>query len=590
MKNSRSNSPDLISALRILKNSTAFRIATRTVKWLLAVASLVLLLATVIGLVAIDAQADLLVYLGGSGTHDWSDLPRMFSFFVFAQVAFESLQWGRRSLQNRISVAITGTLRRNIFKKYSEMRYADLQLISSGDVAQLHASDASQLAGVWAEGILSFVAMLVLTLGVSIFLTLQVGVSGLAFFLVLFVLVILAQRFARRTAPTLQKRAEYSALRLSVIQESVRSISLVKSLTAEEEFEHRVAKQAELEQDMKLQANAISCAYVPVFASLRWLGWAGLLLWVVYAPIFFGEPLAPVVLVGLVFSVNWYSSLLQDSFLFVGTYLSFIQVGAVSALRLDQFLDRPSAHAEFFLPRDAEADLAVEDVTVDYPTRAGQWALQNASMNALRGKLTVIVGPVGSGKSTLLRTLLGELSPSHGKVLRRTPLKVAYLAQDVALPSASLRDVLRYEFENLGHDDIRLGELLELAEFAQDLESLPAGLSTAVGERGVTLSGGQRLRVGLAQLSYFSDADALLLDDPLAALDAATSEALMAGLICGLWASKTRVVVTHSPSLIARADWLVRLEAGRVVEQGPPAENTLIRPIRSNEHLSPTSF
>jgi ABC-type transport system involved in cytochrome bd biosynthesis fused ATPase/permease subunit len=155
-------------------------------------------------------------------------------------------------------------------------------------------------------------------------------------------------------------------------------------------------------------------------------------------------------------------------------------------------------------------------------------------------------------------------------VLRRTPLKVAYLAQDVALPSASLRDVLRYEFENLGHDDTRLGELLELAEFAQDLESLPAGLSTAVGERGVTLSGGQRLRVGLAQLSYFSDADALLLDDPLAALDAATSEALMAGLICGLWANKTRVVVTHSPALIARADWLVRLEAGRVVEQGPP--------------------
>ncbi|NBO38667.1 ABC transporter ATP-binding protein [bacterium] len=569
MKNSRSRSMDLVAALRVLKKSTAFRMATRTVKTQLLVASFVLIIATIVGLIAIDAQAGLLVYLGASGTTDWTALPRLFAFFVLAQILFETFQWGKRSLQNRISVAITDALRRAIFKKYSEMRYSDLQLVSSGDVAQLHASDASQLAGVWAEGILSFAATLVLTLGVSLFLTVQVGVSGLVFFVVLIVLIILAQRFARRTAPTLQKRAEYSALRLSVIQESVRSIFLVKALTAEDEFERRIAEKADLEQDMKLQANDISCAYVPVFASLRWLGWAGLLLWVVYMPKFYGNPLPPATLVGLVFSVNWYSSLLQDSFLFVGTYLSFIQVGAVSALRLDQFLDRPSRHVQFYLPAQANVDLALEDVVVDYPTRVGQWALDSVNVSAQQGKLTVIVGPVGAGKSTLLRTLLGELTPSRGKVIRRSPLKVAYLSQDVALPSASLRDVLRYEFENSGHEDIRLSELLELAEFAPDLESLPGGLSTAVGERGVTLSGGQRLRVGLAQLSYFSEADALLLDDPLAALDSATAEALMASLICGLWAGKTRIVTTHSATLIDRADWVVRLEGGRVVEQGP---------------------
>jgi hypothetical protein len=200
---------------------------------------------------------------------------------------------------------------------------------------------------------------------------------------------------------------------------------------------------------------------------------------------------------------------MQDCFLFVGTHLSFHQVGAVSVLRLDQFLDCLSA-----------------------PLTRRTFALSWEGVAA------------HSLESCIPRA---ECCSSIGK----------------------FGDVLRYEFENLGHDDTRLGELLELAEFAQDLESLPAGLSTAVGERGVTLSGGQRLRVGLAQLSYFSDADALLLDDPLAALDAATSEALMAGLICGLWAYKTRVVVTHSPALIACADWLVRPEAGRVVQQGP---------------------
>jgi ABC-type bacteriocin/lantibiotic exporter with double-glycine peptidase domain len=262
--------------------------------------------------------------------------------------------------------------------------------------------------------------------------------------------------------------------------------------------------------------------------------------------------------------------LLQDSFLFVGTYLSFIQVGAVSVQRLDRFLDQSSkktvlAAASQALP--VETIIGLVNVTVEYPGRPGQGALQGVTLSARAGQLIVVAGPVGAGKSTLLRTLLGEIVPKEGVVVRRPEVKVGYMSQDVTLPSVTLRDVLRLEFDNSVEDDSRLVGLLKQVEFGPDLQAMPLGLATPIGERGVTLSGGQRARVGMAQLSYFKEAEVLLLDDPLAALDETTSAYVISNLICGLWANKTRIVCTHHPELMRRADVLVRLDAGKVVEQ-----------------------
>jgi ABC-type bacteriocin/lantibiotic exporter with double-glycine peptidase domain len=214
--------------------------------------------------------------------------------------------------------------------------------------------------------------------------------------------------------------------------------------------------------------------------------------------------------------------------------------------------------------------IGLESVSVEYPTRRGQRALDEVSLFVRRGQFVAITGAVGSGKSTILRAMLGELGLAQGRVIRSADLKVAYLPQDVVIPSSTLRDALRFQFENSAAEDIALLQLLDCAGFRQDLAQLPAGLGTAIGERGVTLSGGQRLRVGLAQLAYFKDADLILLDDPLAALDVATADVIYSQLISGLWAGRTRVITTHNLELARRADWVVRMDAGRVVEQGPP--------------------
>ncbi|NBW83047.1 ABC transporter ATP-binding protein, partial [bacterium] len=538
MKHGRRERLDLVGALRILAQSNAFGFVTRKVFVWVVLITFSLLMGTLAGLYAIDSQAKVLSFLGHHGNGAEHSFLKLFLFFVCAQLLYEVLQFARRSFQNRVSVAVTDLLRRRVFEKYSRLSYSDLQSVSSGEVAQLHASDAQQVAAVWSEGILSFFTTLVLTLGVSLFLVHQIGFPGVVFFVVLVVLIWLAQRFARQTAPAMQQRAHFSAKRLSVIQESIRSVFLVKALAAEQEFENRIRSLANQEQDTKLLASAISCRYVPVFASLRWFGWAALLLWIVYAPSVSEQARDPRQLVALVFAVNWYSSLLQDSFLFVGTYLSFIQVGAVSVQRLDRFLDQPSRRPALVaaspeLP--GENNIGLAHVTVEYPSRPGQAALRDVTFSSHAGQLIVVTGPVGAGKSTLLRTLLGELVPEHGVVVRRPGLRIAYMSQDVTLPSATLRDVLRLEFDNSVNDDSRLVELLAQVEFARDLQAMPSGLETHIGERGVTLSGGQRARVGLAQLSYFNEAEVLLLDDPLAALDETTSGRVISSLICGLW-------------------------------------------------------
>lgn len=575
MKIAVQQSSDFAGALKVLCSSPTFRSGTRLVRGQIFLMATVLLAVTLCGLFAIDAQARMLSFLGREAKHAWNELMPIFFAFLVLQLFFEMLQWLKRFLQNRVSLDLTISLRRRIFERYTQLTYSELQLVSAGEVTQLHSSDSAQLAGVWAEGILSFLTTLILTLGVSIFLTLKIGLSGSIFFFVLLLLVYLALSFAKHMAPVLQKRAVYSSQRLSVIQESVRAVLSVKALNAEKEFEKRICEFAHHEQEMKLTSNQISCRYVPVFASLRWFAWAAILLWVVYSPAFFGASLKSHELVALLFAVNWYSGLLQDSFLFVGTYLSSIQGGAVSALRLDAFLNAPLQPAVFLSPEKSfmlEAEVGLQNVSLGYPTRQGLLALKGVTLAVRHGQLVVVLGPVGAGKSTLLRALLGELVPTAGHIVRRDGIKVGFLSQDVVLPSASLRDVLRFEYDNNRENDRALRALLEQSEFAADLQSMPSGLDTAIGERGVTLSGGQRQRVGLAQLSYFNEADLLLLDDPLAALDLVTANLIISNLICGLWSKKTRVVTTHSVDLAARADWVVLLEDGCIIGQGPPSE------------------
>ncbi|KAG8851938.1 hypothetical protein FRB91_007151 [Serendipita sp. 411] len=176
-------------------------------------------------------------------------------------------------------------------------------------------------------------------------------------------------------------------------------------------------------------------------------------------------------------------------------------------------------------------------------------------------------------QSPFLVGLLGEMSLLKGKVyLDKSNHKVAYCAQLSWLEHATIRDNIVYG-SPLGYDEARYDAVVAACALERDLEILPAGDMTEIGEKGVSLSGGQRARVALARALY-SSAKTILLDDPLAAVDMHTARHLVQYCFGGpLMANRTVVLVTHHVKLcLPSADYLVEIHGGRIEKQGSIAE------------------
>lgn len=190
--------------------------------------------------------------------------------------------------------------------------------------------------------------------------------------------------------------------------------------------------------------------------------------------------------------------------------------------------------------------------------------LEKINYVARKGELSCIVGRVGSGKTAFLRSLLGELDKVQGSVVTRG--SVAYVAQDPWLMNASVKQNIlfgnRYEPEFYQRT-------LEACALGPDLQILPDGDDTEVGERGVSLSGGQKARLSLARAVY-ARADVYLLDDPLSAVDEHVRRQIVEQVLSatGVLATKTRILCTNAISVLSRADNIVLLENCTIAERG----------------------
>ncbi|MEP7223136.1 MAG: ABC transporter transmembrane domain-containing protein [Novosphingobium sp.] len=253
--------------------------------------------------------------------------------------------------------------------------------------------------------------------------------------------------------------------------------------------------------------------------------------------------------------------------------------GAGAASRLNELLnERPSITAParpVALPSPARGQLMFDHVTFRYPTRLETPALVDFSLTVEPGETVAIVGPSGAGKSTIFQLAERFYDPQVGTLkLDGVPLtsadpaevrrRYALVPQEGVLFAASARDNLRYGKWEASDESI--WQAARDANAEAFMRELPEGLDTFLGENGARLSGGQRQRIAIAR-ALLRDAPILLLDEATSALDA-ESEALVQEALDRLMANRTTLVIAHRLATVRKADRIVVMDGGRMVEQG----------------------
>jgi len=228
-----------------------------------------------------------------------------------------------------------------------------------------------------------------------------------------------------------------------------------------------------------------------------------------------------------------------------------------------------------FHPRPGGGAVAFQAVTFHYPSRPATAALKDFSLAVAPGETVALVGPSGAGKSTVFQLLLRFYDPMHGRIvldgvatrdvaLHDLRQRIGIVPQDAVIFSSSAMENIRYGKPGASDDEVVAAAK---AAFAHDfVMALPEGYGTFLGERGVRLSGGQRQRIAIAR-AMLKNPPLLLLDEATSALDAESERMVQAALESAMQ-GRTTLVIAHRLATVQKADRIVVLDHGRIVEQG----------------------
>ena len=233
-------------------------------------------------------------------------------------------------------------------------------------------------------------------------------------------------------------------------------------------------------------------------------------------------------------------------------------------------------------------EIRFENVSYRYPG-GDQDVLSDVDLTIPHGMSVGFIGSSGAGKSTLVDVLLGLLPPTRGRVsvdgfdihdnVRGWQHALGYVPQSIYLVDGTIRRNVAFGVPERLIDDDAVHRALAAAQLDDFIRSLPDGIETVVGERGVRLSGGQRQRLAIARALYI-DPDVLVLDEATSALDVDTEREIMAA-VDALHGTKTLIIVAHRLTTLAGCDVLHRLDGGRIVRSGSYAELVPTDPARS---------
>jgi ATP-binding cassette, subfamily B, bacterial len=378
----------------------------------------------------------------------------------------------------------------------------------------------------------------------------------------------------------------------TTISEALGAIKIVQAFGQEKREQARFAEAVENTFDagkrrIRLRAGLTAVVMALVFGGIVMLVWEGADQ-VREKAISGGTLLALVVLGGLV--AGAFGALTE-------VYGDLVRASGASARLAELMREEPeiAPPANPVTMPPARGALEYQNVCFRYPTRQEMLALEDFNLKVSPGETVAVVGPSGAGKSTLFQLAQRFYDPEAGTVridgvalTSADPAefrqRMAFVPQETVLFAASARDNLRYG--NWLADDAAIWAAAEQANAAEFLHKLPQGLETYLGEGGARLSGGQRQRIAIAR-ALLRDAPILLLDEATSALDA-ESERLVQDALERLMEGRTTVVIAHRLATVRKADRIIVMDQGRIVEQGD--HNSLSKAGGLYERLASLQF
>ncbi|XP_028401677.1 multidrug resistance-associated protein 4-like isoform X2 [Dendronephthya gigantea] len=453
----------------------------------------------------------------------------------------------------RTAIDIRVALSAVVYNKALRMSQASLGYTHTGHIVNLVTNDVQKTEEA-AKFCLFLIPTPVLLVVTSYLCWREIGFSFLPGIALLFLLPAFQSWLGKFFASLRAKTATFRDNRINLMNEVICGMRVIKMYSWEHPFSTLVSniRRKEVQKVRNtLRLNAVNAMFY--MATIPLMSAAMFIPYVVTGHTLTSEKVFTVI--AIVSSINHITSK------FVPKSITGLKESSVSLYRIRKFLllDEGSTLSANKI-KDDGSSISVEKLHSSWIKGSDEEEiLSDVSFNVSAGKLLMIIGRVGCGKSSLLMALLRELPITSGSV--RISGRVAYVSQQPWVFSGTLKENILFgrKFDKTKYD-----EVIHVCALETDIKALPDGDKTLVGERGVSLSGGQRARVNLARAIYM-DADIYLMDDPLSAVDAHVSRHIFSTCIRGILRSKVCILVTHQLQFLPEADRILCLQQGAVI-------------------------
>ncbi len=471
---------------------------------------------------------------------------------------------------------VVSDLRRDVFAHVTELSPSFFDTAQSGEIVSRLAADATQIKSAVGATASQALRNTILGIGaVALMVVTSPKLSGLviaAIPIVVFPIVAFGRSVRRRSRMAQDTLADATAY----ASEQIGSVRTLQAFTNEKLVSNRYSGAVELafsaaRQSVRARAFLTFFAIFTVFSSVVGVLWFGS-----------REVLSGTMSPGVLGQFLLYSVFAAGALGGLSEVWGELSQAAGAAERLSEILDEEPEIAvkdnPEILPNRVSGSVAFDNVAFAYPTRRNQAALSGLDFAVKPGETVAVVGPSGAGKSTVFSLIMRFYDPDSGAITvdghnvrdvepQSLRSHISIVPQDITIFSGSARENIA--FGRPSASDAEIEAAADMALAGDFIRALDKGFDTPVGERGVTLSGGQRQRIAIAR-AILRDAPILLLDEATSALDA-ESETLVQTALERLMEGRTTIVIAHRLATVLKADRILVMDDGAIVEEGTHA-------------------